>query len=387
MIRGAAAVVVLLFHVRYRFFLDFADLRETGPLATAWYVLTAFGHDAVMVFFVVSGLLVGAATIRELRTGRWTWPDYLTARCVRLYVVLIPGLLLTLFWDRLGLWLFGSNAIYTGAAQSYHHDFFNVLERAGTATLLKNAVFLQGIAAPTFGSNDALWSLAFEFWYYIAFPLLAVAALGRRGAAVRAGSFMLAVVVLYAAGTSIVTYFPIWLLGVLVGSLPSSTFVTRRQQPLAWLVAGAFACWMLASHTGTVKQLFGGSLWITDSLTGLAFATWLYVLLHDRRAADEGWYGGTAHRLAGMSYSLYVVHLPLLVFLRAWVVPGEPWTPSLSSIGGGCAIALLALTYAWGVAWLTESRTAAIRRVVDGWRRGRAALAAGQSANAVRIEG
>src|SRR5690242_13128033 len=83
MVRGAAAVVVLLFHVRYRFFLDYADVSNPTLVDRAWYVATAFGHDAVMVFFVVSGLLVGAAAMQACRTGRWRWSDYATARLVR----------------------------------------------------------------------------------------------------------------------------------------------------------------------------------------------------------------------------------------------------------------------------------------------------------------
>ena len=50
--------------------------------------------------------------------------------------------------------------------------------------LAANALFLQTIVAarnaphpvPTFGSNGALWSLSYEFWYYLAFPLLVLPA-------------------------------------------------------------------------------------------------------------------------------------------------------------------------------------------------------------------
>jgi peptidoglycan/LPS O-acetylase OafA/YrhL len=38
-----------------------------------------------------------------------------------------------------------------------------------------NAFFLQTIAGPTFGSNGPLWSLAYEWWYYVLFPLVLAA--------------------------------------------------------------------------------------------------------------------------------------------------------------------------------------------------------------------
>jgi peptidoglycan/LPS O-acetylase OafA/YrhL len=149
MIRGLAAVMVLFFHVRYRFFLDYADLSEPTLLTRAWYVATAFGHDAVMVFFVVSGFLVGSGTLNACRTGRWNWPNYITARTVRLYVVLVPGLLLTLLWDQLGLQFFHDelvprvkarlSALTGGAWQLVHGDqhamaFVEILRPFGGGT-------------------------------------------------------------------------------------------------------------------------------------------------------------------------------------------------------------------------------------------------------------
>ncbi len=369
MIRGLAAVAVLLYHVRYRFFLDFGEVQDSGPIATGWYLLTAFGHDAVMVFFVVSGLLVGAGTVLSCRAGRWSWPDYLSARCVRLYVVLVPGLLLTAFWDQLGLGLFETHPIYTGAAQPYAHDFFNVPERAGGATFLTNLLFLQGIIGPPFGSNEALWSLTFEFWYYIAFPFIAVAVIGPGSPQRRIMAAGAAALVFYVCGPTIAAYFPIWLLGVAVGILPSSSVISRVPRVWSWVLGGFFALWLLASHTSAVRSILGDSLWLIDSATGLFFAIWLYALLHDRRKAAGGVYALVSQRLAGMSYTLYVVHLPLLVFLRAWLAPNEPWAPTARLIGLGCAIAGLAMIYASAVASLTERRTGAVRRAVDTWRR------------------
>jgi peptidoglycan/LPS O-acetylase OafA/YrhL len=364
MVRGLAAVAVLVYHVRYRFFLDFGDVTERGPLAGAWYVLTAFGHDAVMVFFVVSGFLVGSATIRDCRSGQWSWRDYLTARCVRLYVVLVPGLLVTMLWDWIGLRWFGQSAIYTGATQWYRHDYFDVAARTGVGTLLANAAFLQGIFSPTFGSNDALWSLAFEFWYYVAFPLLAIGVLSRLALTTRLLYLLASAVVLYGIGGTMTSYFPIWLLGAGIGMLPSSAAFTRYPRRWAVVAGAVFAMWLFLSHTSTLRIAVGHSLWALDSCTGVVFGIWLYTFLHDRRASDSGTYGRVARRLANSSYTLYVVHLPLLILLRAWLVPDAPWTPTPRTIGMGCVIASVALVYAFIVASQTEAKTPTIRRSV-----------------------
>src|SRR5690349_289647 len=95
LIRGVAALAVLVYHVRYRFFPDYADLAAPDLTAKLFYAVTAFGHDAVVVFFVLSGYLISATVMRDCATGRWSWARYGVSRWVRLSVVLVPGLLLT----------------------------------------------------------------------------------------------------------------------------------------------------------------------------------------------------------------------------------------------------------------------------------------------------
>jgi peptidoglycan/LPS O-acetylase OafA/YrhL len=46
--------------------------------------------------FVLSGFLISSTVLRSQVSGNW-WRDYAVNRSVRLYVVLIPGLLLGFF--------------------------------------------------------------------------------------------------------------------------------------------------------------------------------------------------------------------------------------------------------------------------------------------------
>jgi peptidoglycan/LPS O-acetylase OafA/YrhL len=57
----------------------------------------------VIVFFVLSGFLVGGSVIKAHRQGQWRWTGYLSRRLSRLWIVIVPALLLTLFWDSIGL--------------------------------------------------------------------------------------------------------------------------------------------------------------------------------------------------------------------------------------------------------------------------------------------
>jgi peptidoglycan/LPS O-acetylase OafA/YrhL len=367
LLRGLAALAVLVYHVRYRFFFDFGDVPHPGGFATAFYALTAFGHDAVMAFFVLSGYFISASVIRARRAGKWSWGDYLVNRWTRLSVVLLPGLLLTVFWDRLGLALFPDCPVYSGAPRPWRHDFFPVADRLGAETLAGNAAFLQSILVRPYGSNESLWSLSYEFWYYILFPC-AWCALVRPASAGRA-AVGLAVfgAVLWAVGRGIALYFPIWLLGVAVGLLPPVPAFRRAYGPAAVAAAVGLYCGLVVfTHTARFKALAGPSVLTADYTTALAFATLLYALFHDTSLRREGAYALAAGALAGCSYTLYVVHLPLLIFVRAALVPDTPWTPDPVHAALGAAVVAACAVYAWGVARMTEAKTDRVRKFVQG---------------------
>src|SRR5882757_10976055 len=173
-IRGAAALIVLLGHTRSLFFSSFTAMSGPTTQATNYIARgnrATVGEEAVIVFFVLSGYLVGGSVIRSVKNGTWSWKSYLLKRITRLWVVLIPALILGISLDLLGMHLFGSpTSIYAAPSTTLvPHD---LAERLSWKVFLANAVFLQGILSPTAGTNNSLWSLAYEWWYYLQFPLL-----------------------------------------------------------------------------------------------------------------------------------------------------------------------------------------------------------------------
>jgi peptidoglycan/LPS O-acetylase OafA/YrhL len=162
-------------------------------------------------------------------------------------------------------------------------------------------------------------------------------------------------------GPNIVVYFPIWLLGLLVSQLPQIPAVSRR--PTAALVATTtlVAVILGLSHWTAFKEAIGNSLVAGDYLTACSFACLLYVLLHCRQPSATGLYAALSRWLANFSYTLYVVHLPLLVFLRACLIPDRPWLPDLPHIGLALLIGIGTIAYAWCLARLTEANTDSVR--------------------------
>jgi peptidoglycan/LPS O-acetylase OafA/YrhL len=82
--RGLAAAAVLIYHVRYRFYFDYADLRNPDWFCKFFYAVTSYGHDAVVIFFVLSGYFISASVIRDCAKDRWSWRRYAVSRLTRL---------------------------------------------------------------------------------------------------------------------------------------------------------------------------------------------------------------------------------------------------------------------------------------------------------------
>ena len=101
-----------------------------------------------------------------------------------------------------------------------------------------------------------------------------------------------------------------------------------------------------------------------DWVNGVVFAAGLYVLLHDRREAGDTLYVRASRWAAALSYSLYVVHMPLLVFLRALIIDGRPWEFNLTTGIAALLLAVLIVAYAAIVWYLFESRTGRVREFV-----------------------
>jgi peptidoglycan/LPS O-acetylase OafA/YrhL len=356
LIRGLAAIAVLISHLRNIFFVDYGDLpsRLKGALLATVYFTTDLGHQAVIVFFVLSGFLIGGSVIKTTVDNRWSWRSYLINRGTRLYVVLIPALLLGLVLDRAGMALSG-RGIYGGYLHN-HVIEFPVAERTSITILLGNALFLQGILVKPFGSNAALWSLSYEFWYYILFPFL-ICMVFSAERSVRLSSVGATALILVAVGKDISLYLLVWLCGAILNLFPRQSMHLRRSTILACL--GVFVLGLIEGRLAVLAS----STFINDLVLGLATATLTYALVSDRRYADKRrFYTSFASGIAGFSYSLYLVHLPFLVLIKSQLDQSDRWQPTATTIFGGLAIGAAVLFYAVGVAHFTERRTDNARR-------------------------
>jgi peptidoglycan/LPS O-acetylase OafA/YrhL len=347
-------------HLRNLFFVDIHSVSDKHSFLTLIYFATGFGHQAVIVFFVLSGLLVSSAVIKRHLSESWSWSGYAADRLSRLYVVLLPGLLLGYLWDKLGSTVFASTGLYTHKLVGFDNAI--VTQQMGLRTFVCNSLFLQTILSPTFGSNGPLWSLSNEFWYYVLFPVLLTAVLcwAKRSYQYAILWSLLAVTIAFFLNASILAGFLVWMAGCVVGVAHARRNASRRLWLLAYLpaTAGLLFTTLLVARSHRTSEM------ISDLMLALAFSLFLFVVLAMPRpyAFTNRMYANTAQFIAGFSYSLYVLHFPLLLLLKAWLVPLKGWQPDPIHLIYGLALGISTLTFAWLLSIVTERKTHIVRR-------------------------
>ncbi len=357
-LRAGAAICVLVSHLRSFLFVDWPYVTNKNILLGAFYFLTGLGHEAVVVFFVLSGFFVGGSVAKSWTSGTWSAARYALQRIVRLETVLIPALLFTVFWDATGN-LISEGAGYDGRwamvlRSGPSPDYIGTSHDA--SSLLGNVFFLMGVIVPTYGSNGPLWSLANEFWYYVIFPCVWIALFGKGVS--RLVAIAIAGILLWELPASISLYGVVWLQGFIAWRL------CRRAQAPEWfrspwsaslLVLAFIACLFFTKQSPGLNS---------DLLLGLS-AGLLTMFLAGRQPVDQDQLiPRLVARMADSSYSLYLFHFPFLCFIFfSFVLPNRS-QPVATAFALFVAIGFVTLTYAYAAWWCFERNTDAVRAIL-----------------------
>lgn len=351
LLRGVSALLVCANHLRAAMFVDYAALKSNSILIKLFYFLTGLGAQSVIVFFVLSGFFVGGSVVK--RWQGFSFVDYVLARLIRLWIVLIPALLLTLVVDQ---FIFqAAPDLFAGADFATINSGPDGHYSSSFATFIQNLFFLQTVTAPVFGSNGPLWSLSNEFWYYMAFPLffLVFDYKGKRYVQICAG---LAVLML---GATILQEkmagFLVWMFGAGVYCLPRKQWM-NRPWALFLLASMAFLAALVMSKSHLVSgALEMGALGIGASLLILALRE--LPPMPRRLAAMTEW-------LSRSSYTLYLVHFPFVLLAYALFFRGGQFTLNMHSglLFGGALCALLLV--AQGFWSMFEKHTDRVKRAL-----------------------
>lgn len=85
-LRFIAAFIVVLSHSRNTFFPAYGDLpiEQQNIFTMAFTLLCRMGHEAVIIFFVLSGFLVGGRGIERIKAGKMNVKSYGIDRFARI---------------------------------------------------------------------------------------------------------------------------------------------------------------------------------------------------------------------------------------------------------------------------------------------------------------
>lgn len=386
--RWIAALTVAMFHVG-ALLAVFTPLIGSSPYQPPFVWLFwpsyAFAHEAVVVFFVLSGFLVGGAVLQHARTTRRWLGGYLLDRTVRIYIVLAPVLVVCGGLDLAGSRLFAEAGVYDS---SFYTGAFKPW------LVLTNLLNLQGTWFPAFGTNLPMWSLGMEYWYYISFALMALL-LTPEGSPYRsrwrvpgAVAGLALAAALAASGSYFLFGFLIWIAGALIRVLPARAALVRsRAAALILFLAVSVAVRLWVNEAALLTMPVG---YAVDLVEALLFANILLTLRLDESDGFAFTRSAIHERLSAFSYTLYACHLPVVVWLWSMcaVVFSGLWLKAVVSAAYYPIYLVMAgvvVAFSYGLSRLTEAHTARLRgalrtRLYGAWTKGAGEPLAGDPA-------
>ena len=307
LVRFLAAAMVLLIHANHPKFTD------------GWlFSLRNAGNDTVMLFFVLSGFVIAFCVDNRDKSLH----SYTVSRLSRLYSVVLPALLVMVALNFLGwqLNLSFSNGTPWHYTPNAAYEFF-------TSLIFLNQLWFFDL--PPF-SNGPFWSVAYEFWFYLLFA----AAFFFRG---RVRQVLIAGLLLI-IGPKILLLFPVWCMGYYSYQIAKRRSISPRQGLL--LFGGSILLYIAFLWLQIEKTLN----WYTLKVVGVDFleislnssksfvASLIVGLLAsahfigfsalsaslEARLKQSSWLTLGIQYLASFTFTLYLLHYPLLDFWSAF---------------------------------------------------------------------
>jgi peptidoglycan/LPS O-acetylase OafA/YrhL len=316
-------------------------INALEPNLSALAFFATWGHEAVIVFFVLSGFIIQHAAA----TSDHTLQQFLASRLARIYSVVIPCIALTVIFDQIG--------------QRVAPDIYAkmMIEEAQSVPLARVIVSIALINQCWLNlqmfSNLPYWSICYEFWYYVMFAVFYY----------RTGATRLALVVLVAliAGPRILPLLPVWLMG---GAVYRLRIQVKWSSAVAWfafaqlffvLFVYAYVDLLGLSKDWSVAvgaYVWGAAAEPSSLLADYVLAASLALHLIAAKRLDSAllfsldWCKWLIRAMAGRSFTLYMMHMPLMYLLCAITVayvdsPLRAWFLVVATIGIPLALASL----------------------------------------------
>lgn len=328
--RFLAAFLVVISHAKSIFIADFENLAADYQVSWIRGILSlsSQGHMAVLVFFVLSGFLVGGKAIEKIKNNSFDYWSYSVDRLVRIALPLIGSLLF----------------IYVG----------NTLIGTSYSSLdyLGNLFSLQGVLVPWV--SGPLWSLSYEVWCYIL--MLGIGLLSGSKKSQLIGLYILFLFFIVYTHLEVVYLF-VWLLGALF------YFVKIRRTRYSMF----FAFVLLCISDVCIKVYYQQNIhlrFLFELIFSLSFGFLLVQFL--QIIPSRGWskcINRFGVKMARFSYTLYLSHYAVLQLLHYYGLPQSNKLDALS-IGVWFGTSFICVGAAWMLYFLFEKHTYTVKQYI-----------------------
>lgn len=320
-LRGFAALYVMIGHARWLLWEGgsaFASHADTysfwGKLQVYFFASFKYGHQMVLFFFVLSGFVIHLKQSRALAAGKEiSLNKYFLKRFRRILPPLIFALALTFVCDKLVESMDAS--IFTHTTQDPLVNR-NITFDHSLSTLLGNLFFVQGTYVEIFGSNGPLWSLKYEWWFYMLYPILIF--LNKRNvwlSVLLVALLSIASIAGWSWGVKllddVLAYFLCWWLGCFAADI----YTQRVKIPLP--VSILATCLLLTIPFQAKLPIHSGVA--RDTILAIGFFGLINLLLKANKPGRVFSILTKLKPLGDCSYTLYVFHMPLLVLAHAFI--------------------------------------------------------------------
>lgn len=308
------------------------------------------GQDYVIIFFVLSGLVIAYVVDKKKDA---TLKTYLFDRFTRLYSVVVPALILTFICDAIGRYFFHSS-LYNEVQATNHQGIRYIL----------NLGFLQESwhLSSRPGTNAPFWSLAYEFWFYMLF-----------GALIYIKSFkykaISIITILLLTGYKIWILFPCWLIGVTTYLIMKKNIINRNLGMFLFFITALLLIALLSNmitipfpimfEKGQAPLFYSANFLHDYTLAVILAVSLIGFNAWNPHALTKNTITRKIKPIANCTFSVYLMHFPLLVFAGAVLLHFQI---QLSSEFQLASIALIVLLLIYCVSLVTESQLSIIRR-------------------------
>lgn len=344
LLRFVLALLVVMFHYRGFFFNEYCLLSddEKNIFTQIFYFIGRLGNEPVIVFFVLSGFLVGGKALQRILNNDIDVKSFFIDRFTRIMLPLLATLLFMVVV-----------AIILGTPIPFKD-------------ILGSLFSLQGILTG-YGGNAPLWSLAYEVWFYIFIGCLMIICRGKNKKNILIAFFVLTICI--SIFTKLETrYLLIMFMGTFSFLLPRENikYLKSKIFLLLILLGCSFVLSQLTSETRSLNLSAFSFLEHKQISVFLAFISVL--LVHHLIVAKPKkriWANieSVSSKFSDFSYTLYLTHFPLM-YLLAYI--GFPKSNPFNTISILYYIVeiLISLVVAYLIYLVSEKQTPIVKKYI-----------------------